>query len=314
MKLDYLTREVHGILLLDKPEKLSSNDALQRARRLFNAKKAGYIGALDPLATGMLPICLGEATKFSQFLLNSDKRYRTIAKLGQRTDTSDAYGKIISQRPIKITQQHLNEALDKFRGNLIQIPSMYSAIKYNGKPLYKYARHGITIERKGRMITVYDLQFEYLQKNELQLTIHCSKGTYIRTIIDDLGEILGCGAHIIYLRRLQVANYPYERMVTLEQLYMLNQKVKFRNDYLEKQLDSLLLPIDTAVNHFPEVNISPVAAIRFKHGQSVIVTNHTFYKDNIIRVTEGNIHKFIGIAKINENNKIAPYRLLVDSV
>ncbi|HGJ5883828.1 tRNA pseudouridine(55) synthase TruB [Arsenophonus sp.] len=306
-------REVHGVLLLDKPAELSSNDALQKVRRLFNAKKAGHTGALDPLATGMLPICLGEATKFSQFLLDSDKRYRVIARLGQRTDTSDAHGQIICQRPIEITQLQLDKALDKFRGNLLQIPSMYSAFKYQGKPLYEYARQGITIEREGRPITVYDLQFERWQENELELTIHCSKGTYIRTIIDDLGELLGCGAHVIYLRRLQVASYPSERMVTIEQLYTLKQQVELGTTSLEAQLDPLLLPMDTAVNHFPEINISSIVASYFKQGQAV-VASHRLSEGNKVRVTEGDMHKFIGIAEIDEQNRIAPRRLVVESV
>ncbi|MGP1924026.1 MAG: tRNA pseudouridine(55) synthase TruB [Arsenophonus sp. NEOnobi-MAG3] len=302
-------REVHGIFLLDKPPELSSNDALQKVRRLFNAKKAGHTGALDPLATGMLPICFGEATKFAQFLLDSDKYYRVIARLGQRTDTSDSYGKIIYQCPIKITQQQLDKALDKFCGNLIQIPSMYSALKYQGKPFYEYARQGITIEREGRPITVYDLQFDRWQENELELTIHCSKGTYIRTIIDDLGELLGCGAHVIYLRRLQVASYPTERMVTIEQLYVLKQQVELGKTSLEAQLDPLLLPMDTAVNHFPEVNISSIIATYFKQGQAVVVANHRLSKGNKVRVTESDMHKFIGIAEIDEQNRIAPRRL-----
>ncbi|VAY02183.1 tRNA pseudouridine synthase B [Arsenophonus endosymbiont of Aleurodicus dispersus] len=304
-------REVHGVLLLDKPAEYSSNDALQKVRYLFNAKKAGHTGALDPLATGMLPICLGEATKFSQFLFDSDKHYRVIARLGQRTDTSDAHGKIICQRPIEITQYQFDKALDKFRGNLIQVPSMYSALKYRGKPLYEYARRGVTIEREGRPITVYGLQFERWEDNELELTIHCSKGTYIRTIIDDLGEILGCGAHVIYLRRLQVASYPIERMVTIEQLYTLKQKFELRITSLEAQLDSLLLPMDKVVSHFPEVNISSNVATYFKKGQAVVVINHRFSKGNKVRVTEGDRHKFIGIAEIDEQNKIAPRRLVV---
>lgn len=211
-------REINGVLLLDKPQDISSNDALQKVRRMFNASKAGHTGALDPLATGMLPICLGEATKFSQFLLDSDKRYRVIARLGQRTDTSDAHGEVIQERPVQFTQQALYDALDSFRGETLQVPSMYSALKHQGKPLYEYARQGIEVEREARPITVYELQFIRWEGDELELEIHCSKGTYIRTIIDDLGEKLQCGAHVIFLRRLEVADYPKERMVTLEQL------------------------------------------------------------------------------------------------
>ncbi|BGI50986.1 MAG: tRNA pseudouridine(55) synthase TruB [Arsenophonus endosymbiont of Ceratovacuna japonica] len=311
---NYLYREVHGVLLLDKPTELLSNDALQKVRRLFNAKKAGHTGTLDFIATGMLPICLGEATKFSQFLLNSDKRYYVIARLGQRTDTLDSYGKIICQRPVEITQNQLNKTLDTFRGNLIQIPPMYSALKYNGKPLYKYARKGINIERKGRSINIYDLQFKSWKENKLELIIHCSKGTYIRTIIDDLGELLGCGAHIISLRRLQIANYSIEQMVTINKLYILKQQAELKGISLEKQLDSLLLPIDAIVNHLPEVNISLFIATYFKQGQSIIVIDNNLKLGSKVRVTEGNMRKFIGIAEIKKKNIIVPRRLVVRNI
>jgi tRNA pseudouridine55 synthase len=197
-------RDVHGVLLLDKPQGVSSNDVLQKVKRIFNANRAGHTGALDPLATGMLPICLGEATKFSQYLLDSDKRYRVIARLGERTDTSDADGNIVQTRPVSFSQADLDSALESFRGETLQVPSMFSALKHQGRPLYEYARQGIEIAREPRPITVYELQFIRWQDNELELEIHCSKGTYIRTIIDDLGEKLGCGAHVIMLRRVQV--------------------------------------------------------------------------------------------------------------
>ena len=211
-------RDVHGVLLLDKPQGASSNDVLQKVKRIYNANRAGHTGALDPLATGMLPICLGEATKFSQYLLDSDKRYRVIAKLGQRTDTSDADGQVVEERPLTFSDEQLAAALDSFRGETQQVPSMYSALKYQGKKLYEYARQGIDVPREARPINVYELLFIRHEGDELELEIHCSKGTYIRTIIDDLGEKLGCGAHVIYLRRLAVSKYPVERMVTLEQL------------------------------------------------------------------------------------------------
>ena len=211
-------RAVDGILLLDKPAGITSNDALQQVKRIYAAAKAGHTGALDPLATGMLPICLGEATKFSQFLLEADKRYRVVAKLGLRTDTSDADGEVVETRPVNVTEAALAEALDGFRGTTQQIPSMYSALKYQGKPLYYYAREGIAVPRESRPIHVYELTLVRFEGDELELEIHCSKGTYIRTIVDDLGEILGCGAHVAVLRRLSVATYPSERMVTLEQL------------------------------------------------------------------------------------------------
>ncbi|NHB94963.1 tRNA pseudouridine(55) synthase TruB [Photorhabdus stackebrandtii] len=306
-------RDIHGVLLLDKPQDISSNDALQKVKRIFNANKAGHTGALDPLATGMLPVCLGEATKFSQFLLDSDKRYRVIARLGQRTDTSDSHGQIISERAIRLDQVQLNEALAKFRGDTMQIPSMYSALKHQGKPLYEYARQGIEVEREARPITVYELQFIRWEDDELELEIHCSKGTYIRTIIDDLGELLGCGAHVIYLRRLQVANYPNDRMVTLEQLYELQKQAEDREIPVDELIDPLLLPMDSAVAHFPAVNLLPVVAAYFKQGQVVRSAKSLALVDSMVRVTEGDERKFIGIAVINDDGLVAPRRLVVEN-
>ncbi|MDE1473134.1 tRNA pseudouridine(55) synthase TruB [Xenorhabdus bovienii] len=305
-------RAIHGVLLLDKPQDISSNDALQKVRRIFNASKAGHTGALDPLATGMLPICLGEATKFSQFLLDSDKRYRVIARLGQRTDTSDSHGKIICEREVQITQPQLAAALDTFRGDTMQVPSMYSALKHQGKPLYEYARQGIEIEREARPITVYELQFIRWEGDELELEIHCSKGTYIRTIIDDLGELLGCGAHVIYLRRLQVANYPTHRMVTLEQLHELKKQAEEQEIDAGELLDSLLLPMDTAVAHFPVIQLASVVAAYFKQGQPVR-SKHSLTSGEWVRVTEGDENKFIGIAVIDDDGLVAPRRLVVET-
>ncbi len=306
-------RNIDGVLLLDKPTDISSNDALQKVRRFFNANKAGHTGALDPLATGMLPICLGEATKFSQFLLDSDKRYRVIAKLGQRTDTSDSHGEIISERNVNFTSIQLDDALEYFRGDTLQIPSMYSALKYQGRPLYEYARKGITVEREARPITVYELRFIRLENNELELEIHCSKGTYIRSIIDDLGEMLGCGAHVIYLRRLQVANYPYANMVTLEQLAELRAQVDEGSSTYEALLDSLLLPMDTAVIHFPAVYLTEETAAYFKQGQPVRANIAQLAEGEMVRVTCGEPARFIGIAVISEDGRIAPKRLVVEN-
>ena len=306
-------RDIHGVLLLDKPTDISSNDALQKVRRFFNANKAGHTGALDPLATGMLPICLGEATKFSQFLLDSDKRYRVIARLGQRTDTSDSHGEIISERNVEFTDLQLMDALNYFRGDTLQIPSMYSALKYQGRPLYEYARKGLTVEREARPITVYELQFIRLENNELELEIHCSKGTYIRTIIDDLGEMLGCGAHVTYLRRVQVANYPYERMMTLEQLAALRTKIDEGEGSFESLLDRLLLPMDTAVVHFPAVNLTDAATTLFQLGQPVSADIGQLTEGEMVRVTSGEHQRFIGIALISEDGRIAPKRLVVEN-
>jgi len=304
------SRDIHGVLLLDKPQGLSSNNALQKVKRLYNTNRAGHTGALDPLATGMLPICLGEATKFSQFLLNSDKRYRVIAKLGQCTDTSDADGQVLQQRPVSFTRALLDGALDNFRGDLQQVPSMYSALKYQGKKLYEYARQGIEVPREARGITVYQLQVVRCEGDELELEIHCSKGTYIRTIIDDLGELLGCGAHVIYLRRLQVATYPIERMVTLEQLNALLAKAQAIA--LDELLDPLLMPMDSPVENYPEVNLLPVVAGYVKQGQPVQVAGAP--ASGIVRITEGEKRKFIGVGTIADDGRVAPRRLVVERV
>lgn len=303
-------RDIHGVLLLDKPQGLSSNDALQKVKRIYNANRAGHTGALDPLATGMLPICLGEATKFSQYLLDSDKRYRVIARLGQRTDTSDADGQVVQERPVNFTQAQLDAALDTFRGDIQQVPSMYSALKYQGKKLYEYARQGIEVPREARSISVYELQFIRWEGNELELEIHCSKGTYIRTITDDLGELLGCGAHVIYLRRLQVAKYPIARMVTLEHLNALLVQAQEQGQAPSDLLDPLLMPMDSPAEDFPEVNLLPAVAGYVKQGQPVQAAGAP--ASGLVRITEGETRKFIGIGEIADDGRVAPRRLVVE--
>ncbi len=303
-------RDIHGVLLLDKPQGLSSNDALQKVKRLYNANRAGHTGALDPLATGMLPICLGEATKFSQYLLDSDKRYRVIARLGQRTDTSDADGVVVSERPLTFTAEELMEALEGFRGETQQIPSMYSALKYQGRKLYEYAREGIEVPRESRSINVYELLFIRHEGNELELEIHVSKGTYIRTIIDDLGEKLGCGAHVTYLRRLQVATYPIAKMVTLEQLNELAEEAHRSEQSPAVLLDALLMPMDSPAAEYPIVHLLSEVAAWFKQGMPVRVTGAP--TKGLVRVTEGDEHKFIGMAEIADDGRVAPRRLVVE--
>ncbi|MCW2475273.1 MULTISPECIES: tRNA pseudouridine(55) synthase TruB [unclassified Symbiopectobacterium] len=303
-------RDIHGVLLLDKPQGASSNDVLQKVKRIFNANRAGHTGALDPLATGMLPICLGEATKFSQYLLDSDKRYRVIARLGQRTDTSDADGNVVETRAVTFTEQALADALESFRGTTQQVPSMYSALKHQGRPLYEYARQGITVPREARDITVYELLFIRHDADELELEIHCSKGTYIRTIIDDLGEKLGCGAHVTYLRRVQVATYPAERMVTLDSLQALLTQAQAEGQPLEAVLDPLLMPMDSPVSDYPEVNLPPAVAGYLKLGQAVAAANAP--AEGMVRITEGDAHSFIGMGIIDDAGRVAPKRLVVE--
>ncbi|ELY4574046.1 tRNA pseudouridine(55) synthase TruB [Cronobacter turicensis] len=303
-------RDVHGVLLLDKPQGLSSNDALQKVKRIYNANRAGHTGALDPLATGMLPICLGEATKFSQYLLDSDKRYRVIARLGQRTDTSDADGTVVEERPVTFSEQELQDALESFRGDTMQVPTMFSALKYQGKPLYEYARQGIEVPREARPITVYELLFIRHEGDELELEVHCSKGTYIRTIIDDLGEKLGCGAHVIYLRRLAVSKYPVERMVTLEQLNALLEEAPTREIAPSELLDPLLMPMDSPAADYPVVNLPLTSSVYFKNGNPVRTSDAP--SEGLVRVTEGEAQKFLGMGEIDSEGRVAPRRLVVE--
>lgn len=303
-------RDINGVLLLDKHQGLSSNDVLQKVKRIYNANKAGHTGALDPLATGMLPICLGESTKFSQFLLDADKRYRVIARLGQRTNTSDADGEVVQERPVEFTQEQLDAALEQFRGDSQQIPSMYSALKHQGKPLYEYARQGIDVPREARDITVYELQFIRWEGDELELEIHCSKGTYIRTIIDDLGEVLGCGAHVIYLRRVQVSNYPLERMVSLEQLQQMVAAAEEAGVEPRTVLDPLLLPMDTAASHLPEINLTDVVAAYVLQGQPVQVQG--LPAEGMVRINVGEKRRFIGVGEVDDQGRLAPRRLVVE--
>ncbi|MCG6467684.1 tRNA pseudouridine(55) synthase TruB [Vibrio parahaemolyticus] len=302
-------RPINGVILLDKPTGISSNDALQKVKRIYFAEKAGHTGALDPLATGMLPICLGEATKFSQFLLDSDKRYRVIAKLGERTNTSDSDGEVVETRPVDVTLEKLEACIEKFRGESDQVPSMFSALKYQGKPLYEYARKGIEVPRESRKITVYEIVLHRFEGDEVEMEVHCSKGTYIRTIVDDLGEMLGCGAHVTMLRRTAVAKYPYEKMVTLEQLNALLEQAHREEIAPRELLDPLLMPMDTAVEDLPEVNLIPELADMVQHGQPVQVLGAP--EQGALRLTMGEERLFIGVGEMNDDGKIAPKRLVV---
>ncbi|HGZ6486995.1 TPA: tRNA pseudouridine(55) synthase TruB [Vibrio parahaemolyticus] len=302
-------RPINGVILLDKPTGISSNDALQKVKRIYFAEKAGHTGALDPLATGMLPICLGEATKFSQFLLDSDKRYRVIAKLGERTNTSDSDGEVVETRPVDVTLEKLEASIEKFRGESDQVPSMFSALKYQGKPLYEYARKGIEVPRESRKITVYEIVLHRFEGDEVEMEVHCSKGTYIRTIVDDLGEMLGCGAHVTMLRRTVVAKYPYEKMVTLEQLNELLEQAHREEIAPRELLDPLLMPMDTAVEDLPEVNLIPELADMVQHGQPVQVLGAP--EQGPLRLTMGEERLFIGVGEMNDDGKIAPKRLVV---
>ncbi|BAX52002.1 tRNA pseudouridine synthase B [Photobacterium damselae subsp. piscicida] len=303
-------RPIDGVILVDKPTGISSNDTLQKVKRIFFAQKAGHTGALDPLATGMLPICFGEATKFSQFLLDSDKRYRVIAKLGERTDTSDFDGQVVETRDVKVDRGQLERCIAKFRGTTDQIPSMYSALKYKGRKLYEYAREGVEVPRESRKITVYSVDLLRFDSNEVEMELHVSKGTYIRTIVDDLGEMLGCGAHVIMLRRIGVSHYPVDRMVTIEQLALLADQAKEKGIDPHTVLDTLLLPTDTAVQDLPEVNILPAQAVYALHGNPVRAARIP-EEGTLVRITVGEKRDFIGVGTI-EKGMLAPKRVIAE--
>lgn len=295
-------RDIDGIFLLDKPQGMSSNDIMQKVKRLFQANKAGHTGALDPLATGMLPICLGEATKFSQFLLDADKRYVVTAKLGERTDTSDAEGQIVKSRPVNVEVAQILTALEQFRGDILQVPTMFSALKHNGKPLYEYARAGITVEREARPISIFELTFIDYQAPLLTLEVHCSKGTYIRTLVDDLGEVLGCGAHVTMLRRTAVADYPTEKMMSWETLQSLSEQAEFA------LLDQHLLPTDSAVSKLPALHLNAEQSKAIGFGQRVKFTNESRLHGQV-RLFSAD-QRFLGVALVDENNVIRPQRLI----
>ena len=296
-------RDIHGVFLLDKPQGMSSNDIMQKVKRIFQANKAGHTGALDPLATGMLPICLGEATKFSQFLLDADKRYLVTAKLGERTDTSDAEGQVVETREVKVKTPEILTALEQFCGDILQVPTMFSALKHNGKPLYEYARQGITVEREARPITIFELNFIEYNAPYLTLEVHCSKGTYIRTLVDDLGEVLDCGAHVTMLRRTAVADYPTEKMLDWNTL----QSLAAQQDL--SLLDTLLLPMDTAVAKLPTLTLDESQAQGIGFGQRVKFDNPNRLQGQVRLFSHEN--RFLGVAVIDENNVIRPQRLVV---
>ena len=296
-------RNINGIVVLDKANGLSSNAALQEVKRLYEANKAGHAGSLDPLATGVLPVCLGEATKVSQFLLDSDKRYRARIKLGIRTDTGDSEGSIIERNEgISVSRKAIERALTKFKGEVEQVPPMHSAIKMNGVPLYKLARKGIAVEREPRLVTLYQICLVEFVHSELELEISCSKGTYIRTIADDLGQELGCGAHVIELRRTQAGVFTEKDSISSEELALEKE-----NRGLDK-IDQFLIPMDRAIQDLPEVNLPSITASHVKNGQAVLVRH--LPKNGLVRMYED--EQFIGIGSIDDDGKVAPKRLIIN--
>jgi tRNA pseudouridine55 synthase len=293
---------VSGILLLDKPVGITSNLALQKVKRLFNASKAGHTGSLDPLASGLLPICLGEATKVSGYLLDADKTYLGTIKLGERTSTADAEGEIIETRPIdNLDEARVRTVLGQFLGEQEQVPPMHSAIKQNGQPLYKLAHQGIEVERKARKIEIFRLELLRMADNELEIEVHCSKGTYIRTLAEDIGEALGCGAHLGSLRRVQTGPFDMEGAVSLSKLEDLASGEGF------EALDALLLPIETALSDWPGVNLSEHTAYYLRQGQAVQVPRAP--ASGWVKLFIGE-KQFVGIGQIQPDGRVAPKRLI----
>jgi len=299
-------RPVDGVLVLDKPLGTSSNHALQQAKRLYFAAKAGHTGSLDPLATGVLPLCFGEATKFSQYLLDADKAYDSTIVLGASTATGDAEGEILAEVDASgITIAQIEDALTGFRGAIEQVPSMFSAIKQNGQPLYKLARQGKEVERKSRQVTIRSLELRAVrlgQKIELDVSIECSKGTYVRSIAEDLGKVLDCGGHVSVLRRTQAGPFALSDSVSLPTLEALKQ-----NDDLDA-MDRLLLPADTAVRALPLVPLTESAGFYLRQGQAVLVPNAPHNGMVRIALETG---EFLGVGEILDDGRVAPRRLIV---
>jgi tRNA pseudouridine55 synthase len=288
-------RSLDGVLLFDKPLELSSNDALQKVRRLYQAEKAGHTGTLDPLATGLLPICFGEATKFSNALLDADKTYRALLCLGQTTTTGDAEGDITSEHPVELDQADIDAVLVKFRGEILQLPPMHSALKHQGKPLYEYIRKGETIERELRSVVIHELQLNGFSGNEMDITVRCSKGTYIRTLAEDIGAALGCGAHLIGLRRTAIAHFDLKDAYTLQQLEAMT----------ESERDDCMLPIESLMPELPKLQLDDVQIKRLAQGQRLGLD--TGLPDGKIRLhgPQG----FIGLGSL-QGRRLAPDRLL----
>jgi tRNA pseudouridine55 synthase len=293
-------RPVSGILLLDKPLGLSSNHALQRVKRLYDARKAGHTGSLDPLADGMLPICFGDATKLSAFLLDADKHYWFRVKLGETTATGDTEGEVLKVRPIDdVTPDQIEQVLQKFAGEIQQLPPMYSALKHKGKRLYELAREGVEVEREPRTVRIYSLALGEVNLPEFELRVHCSKGTYVRTLAEDIGEALGCGAHVTALRRTGVGPYTGFEMYSMEMLEQTAEQGK-------PAIDRLLLPIDTALSDWPEVRVNADTAFYLKQGQAVLVPRAP--TEGWVRIYEG--ETFLAVGQVQEDGRIAPKRLM----
>ena len=288
---------------MDKPAGISSNDVVQQAKRLFGAQKVGHTGSLDPLATGVLPLCFGEATKFSQYLLDADKKYWTQVRLGITTETADADGEVIAQADTSgITESQVTAALERFVGGIEQIPSMYSALKHQGQPLYKLARQGIEVERAPRRISIYSAELLQFSEASIELRVHCSKGTYIRSLAEDLGAALGCGGHVSALRRLAAGPYKEGQATTLDELREVGDL---------REMDALLLPVSSAVSSWPAVRLHEDTAHYVRQGQPVQVAHAP--TDGWVQIFElAEKDRFLGVGEILTDGRVAPRRLVAN--
>jgi tRNA pseudouridine55 synthase len=296
-----IRRSVDGIILLDKPRGFSSNAALQKVRWLLNAEKAGHTGSLDPLATGVLPLCFGEATKFSQYLLDADKGYETLMQLGVTTNTADAEGEVIERRPVTVGRADIEAVLPDFRGEISQIPPMYSALKRDGQPLYKLARAGEVVEREPRSVTISRLELLSCEGDQVRLAVDCSKGTYIRTLVEDIGRELGCGAHVAELRRTKAGPFNLQRTVTLEEL----ERVHAEGG--NEAVDQFLLPVDSGLQDWPLLQFSEHSSFYWLQGQPVRASDAPKFGN--VRVQD-HTGRFIGIGEVTDDGRIAPRRLI----
>ena len=287
-----------GLLLLDKPQGVTSNEALQEAKRLLNARKAGHTGSLDPIATGLLPLCFGSATKLSGFFLGADKTYWTRIRLGERTATGDSEGDVVEKKPVTVSQNDIEKALLNFQGEFLQTPPMYSAVKMNGTPLYKLARQGIEVERSPRTVVVYTMELKSFDGLDLELELKCSRGFYVRGLAHDLGNLLKCGGHVVALRRLVVADLKIEDAVKLAELTAVP-------DLAVRQ--KILTPIDGGLSHLPEVRLSADAAFYLCRGQAVRA--HGLPNEGQVRLYAKEAG-FLGIGMVTDDGRVTPRRLI----
>ena len=288
-------KQVDGVLLLDKGQGMSSNDALQKARRLFSAAKGGHTGTLDPMATGLLPLCFGEATKFSADLLDADKTYEAEIRLGVSTDSGDAEGTVTATAEVKVTEADIDRVLPQFTGNIMQVPPMHSALKRDGRPLYELARQGITVDREARPVTIHAIELLAFAGDTLRISVSCSKGTYIRVLAQDIGAVLGCGAHLTALRRTRVGDLVLDGALTLQQL-----------DSIEESARPVRLsPVDALLQSLPRVDVSGEAEQRFRHGNPVDLPAGLSGK---IRVYADD--RLIGVGEPGPGGRLWPKRLV----